>query len=298
MTRRFSRNYGYDPSIGSEPITEDAPEALRFDFIRTALDPVTFVDYPDYGNPEGRPLDVMRLGAQLHVICRKDPSESLYEFRHCVDEVEGLLRGCPWYHFFDAVEHIGRELQNAQPSPPIDPIQCHQQFGFDSYRSKVNELFADHRVTWRLNVDSQLERETPTPLAQAIETVAEALAAGFEPASVAFHKARGFLTTRPLDPENAIKEIVSSVESVGRSIYPGTTTLGDVAKEMRKAGFPPLLASLIDKFWGFASAEPGVRHGGAITPKVELADADFCLLVGTALIRYLIDRSAASQDRR
>jgi hypothetical protein len=178
-----------------------------------------------------------------------------------------------------------------------DPAKWQQLFGFDAYRGNVNELFADHRVTWRLNAESRLERDLPGPLSEAVESVQEALAAGFEPASVAFNKARRFLTGRPLDPENAIKEIVSSVESVGRSMYPGTTTLGDVAKRMRKAGYPSLLVDLIEKFWGFASAEPGVRHGGPTTSEVQLADADFCLHIGTALIRYMID-VGSQQERR
>jgi len=191
------------------------------------------------------------------------------------------------------VERIGELIQEAEWQYAERDIDWDPgwagRFGFEAYRAKVNDLFAEHSVVWRLNKESQLEREMPEELVQALEAVQESLGATLEPAAMAFKKARRFLTGRPLDPENAIKEIVSAVESVGRSLYPGATTLGDVVRAMRRTDFPPLMATVIDKFWAFASAEPGVRHGGTTTPRVELADADFCLHLGTALIRYLLE---------
>ena len=308
MGSRFSRRYGYDPEMPTEPIVQDAPGPLRFGFLNGILDDLTYIDRDSrHGNPLGRPLGVKALGEQLCVLFRQEADSSLEDSWQCWDALKSLLRQCEWYRFYDAVERIGELIQEAQRqfgqrvtrgvASDTDPAEWNERFGFEAYRGKVNDLFADLSVVWRLNAESGLEREMPEPLAKAVENVEEALAAGFEPASVAFDKARRFLTDRPLDPENAIKEIVSSVESLGRSMYPGTVTLGDVAKEMRKAGFPPLLVGLIDKFYGFASAEPGVRHGGRTTPQVELADADFCLLVGTALIRYLMDRSPGGEER-
>jgi len=189
----------------------------------------------------------------------------------------------------EAERQFGQRVIRGVTSEERDPAEWSESFGFDAYRGNVNDLFTDHGVVWRLNTESRLEREMPEELAQAVEAVEASLADTLEPAQIAFKKARRFLTGRPLDPENAIKEIVSAVESVGCSLYPGTKTLGDVVKQMRKAGFPPLMATVIDKFYAFASAEPGVRHGGTTTPRVELADADFCLHVGTALIRYLLE---------
>jgi len=303
MGSRFSKRYGYDPEMPTEPVVEDAPGVVRFAFLKGILDDLTFIDRdPRYPDGQNRPLGVKAVGEQLCVLFRQEPDSSLDDSWSCWDTLQSLVRGCEWYHFYDAVERIGELIQEAERQYGQREIDWDGgwagRFGFQAYRANVNELFADHGVVWRLSPESHLEREMPEPLAKAIETVEEALAAGFEPASVAFNKARQFLTTRPLDPENAIKEIVSSVESVGRSMYPGTATLGDVCKEMRRAGSPPLMVTFIEKFYAFASAEPGVRHGGSTTPKVELADADFCLHVGTALIRYLIDSPAAAGKAR
>jgi len=92
-----------------------------------------------------------------------------------------------------------------------------------------------------------------------------------------------------IDPENSIKEIVSTVESIGRVLYPKASTLGDVVKEMRRENvLPQHLVSVIEKFYSYANAEPAVRHGAPVPSKVVLDDAEFCLHLGAALISYLI----------
>jgi len=300
MGSRFSKRYGYDPAIPTEPVVQDAPGALRFGFINGILDDLTYIDRDSrYPNPERRPFGVKALGQQLCVLFREEPDSSLDDSWRCWDALKSLLRQCEWYRFYDAVERIGELIQEAERqfgqgairgvTSECDPAEWAERFGFEAYRANVNDLFADLGVVWRLNTESRLEREMPEELAQAVDAVEASLADTLEPAHIAFKKARRFLTGRPLDPENAIKEIVSAVESVGRSLYPGATTLGDVVRVMRRASFPPLMATVIEKFYAFASAEPGVRHGGTTTSRVELADADFCLQVGTALIRYLIE---------
>lgn len=300
MGSRFSKRYGYDPEIPKEPVVEDAPGALRFGFLKGILDDLTYIDRDSRYRREDRPLGVKALGEKLCVLFGQEPDSSLDDSWSCWDTLQSLVRGCEWYRFYDAVERIGELIQEAQrqfgqpvirgvTSEERDPVEWNERFGFEAYRANVNDLFADLGVVWRLNTESRLEREMPEELAQAVDAVEASLADTLEPAQIAFKKARRFLTARPLDPENAIKEIVSAVESVGCSLYPDATTLGDVVRAMRRADFPPLMATVIEKFWAFASAEPGVRHGGTTTPRVELADADFCLHVGTALIRYLLE---------
>ena len=86
------------------------------------------------------------------------------------------------------------------------------------------------------------------------------------------------------------------MESVGRVFYPKANTLSDVVVALKKsASFPPLLSSMIDKFYAYASSEPAVRHGAPVPSDVVLADAEFCLHVGIALIRYLIIKHNSRQ---
>jgi hypothetical protein len=92
----------------------------------------------------------------------------------------------------------------------------------------------------------------------------------FSPAAKHYQKSIDFIHSRPIDPENAIKEIVSAVESVGRTIYPSAKTLGDVIKEMRgEQVFPQMLLGMMEKFWVYANSQPAVRHG-ASTPSTVL----------------------------
>ena len=118
----------------------------------------------------------------------------------------------------------------------------------------------------------------------------------FEPAHQHFRKAIRYLREPPLDPENSIKEIVSTLESVGKIVYSNSTTLGDVVKEMRKAKtLPRHLITVIEKFYAYACDEPAVRHGGSVSSKVMLDDAEFCLHLGAALTQYLI---SSGRDRK
>src|SRR5262249_52766935 len=128
-----------------------------------------------------------------------------------------------------------------------------------------------------------------------LEQTAALLFGKFEPARVHYRKACRYVLQHPADPENAIKEVVSAVESVGRELHPGTATLGDVIKQMKKTrALPALLISMMEKFYAYASDEPAVRHGSSVGSSVQMADAEFCLHVGGAFLRYLIETDKLS----
>lgn len=280
----FSRRQGFEPDLPVHPVVEDAPGGLRFEFIKYILEPVLYVDQDArYPNSEHRPVPAKRLGEELYLISHEEPPAEIHDSWLCKDAVKDFLRACEWNRFYDCIERVGSLINEAEANALAD-----LKTTFDQYRSDVNMLFQTWRVVWRLDQQSELKRELPNEMEQGVGAVEESLAEGHHPAYVAYVKARRFLTEVPLDAENAIKEIVSATESVGRSIYPGTSTLGDVVREMRKAGFPPGMASIIEKFYAFASSTPSVRHGGVAASNLSVADADFCLHLGTALIRYLL----------
>lgn len=141
---------------------------------------------------------------------------------------------------------------------------------------------------------------TPTLMSQEQESLNEIFITfdsrleDFRPAHQHLKKAIRYLQEAPVDPENSIKEVVSTLESVGRVLYPNANTLGDVVKVMKRdKSRPQLLITMIEKFYAYASDEPGIRHGSSMSSKVVLDDAEFCLHVGSALTRYLI----ASQNQ-
>jgi hypothetical protein len=152
------------------------------------------------------------------------------------------------------------------------------------------ELKAFH-IGWRLNDKSELEKQVPQFLAKRIAATDAALADDFEPARKHYQKAIQYTLGTQTDPENAIKEVTSAIESVGKVFYANTNTLGDVVKEMKKdKTWPAQLVLMIERYYAYASSEPAVRHGSTVSSRVLLSDSEFCLHVGAAIIRYLMER--------
>lgn len=286
---RFSRKYGYDPRISKEGILEDAPEWLRVAYINGILSDWTYVDQDErYQNSENRPLGIKGLYEEFCVLIRQETEDNYWDSWVCWDFLSDLVKSCEWYEFYDIVEYVGRKLKEEEDNYVFE-VDWGRRFGFETYRRRVNELFAEDRIGWRLDENSELRREIPAVLSRKMEAAEKSLEDEFEPARENFKKAQRYIYEYPSDPENSIKEIVSAVESVGKTLYTNTSTLGDVVKVIRKSDdIPTLLVSMIEKFYAFASSEPAVRHGSSKPSKILIEDAEFCLLVGVALIRYLI----------
>ncbi|WP_373529934.1 hypothetical protein, partial [Nostoc sp.] len=162
------------------------------------------------------------------------------------------------------------------------------RFGFEVYRHNLNIFFAEHQVGWHLNEDSKLRRFVPQALTKSIEKVELDLKNTFEPAITHYKKAYFFLTQYPFDSENSIKEIVSAIESIVRTIHPTENTLGKgISKMKRDERWSKQFLDIMETVYAYANSEPGVRHGGTISPNVQRIDADFCFHTGTSIIKYL-----------
>ncbi len=298
----FSKRYGYNPQNQSEPVLEDAPIWTRSGYVDQILDPFTFIDDDlRYENKEGRPLGIKALIKTICTQLRKDIDySSATDSWYCRDYLHGLVKDSEWYQFYDIVEMVAREVRGVENYWQGNVALHGNQiaiFGFKSYLSLVNDLFASDNIGWRLDSQGLLIREFPEPLARRIDSVRTDLVDEFEPARVHYDKAVRYANTRPIDPENSIKEIVSATESLGRVLFPQANTLGDVVREMRKANaLPQHLVSVIEKFYAYACAEPAVRHGAPVPSRVVVDDAEFCLHMGAALIRYLIAYSKRGKN--
>jgi len=290
----FSRRYGYDPKIPPQPILEDAPAWLRIAYINQILNPFTFIDDDSrYDNAANSPLGIKALNETICFRLQKEIDSNIYDSWYCQEYLHGLINDGEWYQFYDIVEIVGKQIKTTESfwvksNSQSDKEQI-KRYGFHVYRKLVNDMFAENNVGWQLDSDGLLKREVPESLSENIKATQEELKGVFEPAYEHSRKAARYIYERPLDPENAIKEIVSALESIGRTLYPKTTTLGDVVKELKRANtLPQHLITVIEKFYAFASSEPAVRHGSPTSSRVSLNDAEFCVHVGMALIRYLI----------
>jgi hypothetical protein len=287
---KFSARFGYDPNLPKEALLEDAPEGMRIAYLNSILQPIVYWAGSDADNEENRPLEIVALSREFCAIARQEMPE-FDRYSSVWDDLKGLLKNGSWFNFYDFVEHVGKKLLNIQSQYAYLQTWL-DGFGFETHRAKVNGLFAEDRIGWRLSETSELEREMPKSLSTRLSATIAGLQDGFDPAREHYLKAIRYASARPLDAENSIKETTSSIESVGRVFYPKAQTLGDVVKEMRqKGGWPPALVSMMEKFYAYASSEPAVRHGAPVSSRVSLADAEFCLHVGAAMIRYMLEKT-------
>ncbi|UST92745.1 AbiJ-NTD4 domain-containing protein [Pseudomonas siliginis] len=288
---KFSHRNGFDPNRAEGPIVEDAPSWLRDDFFINVLSKLTYVDQDSrVKNKERFPLGIKSLNERLCVEVRREMDEGDWDSWTCQEGLAFTIKKCEWYQFYDCVEVIGEELQEIEPlyedaSGDIDV----PKFTFAAYRARVNELFNKHQIGWRLNVKSQLESALPKDLSDRMETVEKQLDQ-YEAAREHFRKAKRYALGTHKDPENSIKESVSAFESVGRVLYEKSATLGDALSKMKKDGVvPPMLVAVMEKFYAYANAAPGVRHGAAQMPKSAEMDAELAMHLSAAFIRYAIE---------
>lgn len=218
---------------------------------------------------------------------RQEIDGQIWDSWGCDDILRGEVLNLPWYHFYDVVEVVAQRLISRQPDEPFGGAA--DKFSLEAYRTQVNELFEEDAILWRLDERGHLSRARPLALEQRMKDAESALTDGFEPARDHYRKAVRYLYEHPLDPENAVKEIVSCVESASRVLYPKANTLGEAVKQMRGEGILPQgLITTMEKYYAFASSEPAVRHGSPAASRLGLSEAELALHFGIAIVRYLV----------
>jgi hypothetical protein len=161
---------------------------------------------------------------------------------------------------------------------------------FPVYQAKLNALLLEDGIGWNLNAKSELHRPLPRPLAARAEATDALLVDQFANARIHYQKATQYLYQHPVDEANAIKEIVSALESVSKKLCPKTATLGDALKALRKRPtMPAHLLDAIEKIYVYSNATPLIRHGHDAPQGPGILEAELCFLVGVASIRYLIE---------
>lgn len=96
------------------------------------------------------------------------------------------------------------------------------------------------------------------------------------------------------DYRNAIKEAVSAVESACRHITGDkSVTLGAALKVLDQ--YVPIHGAMKEAFrrlYGYASDEPGVRHGMPADPNVGFDEAKFMVVACSAFVNYLASKAS------
>ena len=278
----FSERYGYGNYRPLDPILEDAPDWLRIGFGHFIVN-----DYISYSLHEHEKLPADK----LCILIAYKFKVGEYTIDEETSEQEFLTRFYkfgPWNHFYDFIELIAEELLMKDFLYPLpSDWDRHGNSRLSNYQEKINAFFQENNVGWRMDDNGLLIRGLPIELQSRIDEIRIEMNDD-QPVLDHYEKALRFITQRPLDPENSIKEIISALESLTRLYYPGTQTLGDVVDKMKNGNpVPKVLAQMIEKFYAFANSSPNIRHGAPEESTVTLSDAEFCLHVGAAMLRYL-----------
>lgn len=288
---RFSARYQSD-SQNPNLILEDAPRPTRIGFIKGILGEFVGDRKSNGGyNSRSQPLDTSEMHEKFIALIRDESDPWDYDDQSSWSALAEHLKSCTWLEFYDFVELLGRLLLEFDD----DPFTSIKTSHFKNYQSKVNGLLAEDRVGWSLNETSILIRQIPESLSKRIKVTEHQLEDGFEAARIHYQKAQSFIYSYPIDEANCVKEIVSALESVVRVLVPGSTTLGDAIKTLKKKGqHPKHLLEALEKLYVHSNATPMVRHGHPEVGNVSIQEAELALHLGIAYIRYLI--SANERD--
>ena len=292
---KFSHRFGFDPEYKNEPISEEAPNWLKSLFFINVLEPLLYIDGDSrQKNEESKPLGVKDLIERLCVENGHETDSEDFDSWTCLDALKCRLMNLEWYQFYDFVEITAIKIkeQEIEYSSAWENSRF-ESFMFPSYRQKVNDLFSQHKIQWKLNDAGKLETSLPKDLETRVSAIDSTLQDKFEPARVHYSKARSYILSPSKDPENSIKESVSAVESVCKTIYPKCATLGDALKAMKREQLiSPMLVTVFEKFYAYTNAEPAVRHGSNKMSGVGEMDAELALHMSAAFIRTIISRKS------
>jgi hypothetical protein len=104
-------------------------------------------------------------------------------------------------------------------------------------------------------------------------------------------KAIAFLTGPSQDLANSAKEATLAAESLAMLVTGRTNgTLGDCIKDLRtRADLSGPLDRAFEALWGYASEEPGVRHGKPSPPSLAERDVTLVVNLAASAILFLLD---------
>ncbi len=263
-------------------IFEDAPIKMRVGFVKIVMPEFYSSSSSGYGSRQF-PLDAREVHEQFLALIRDEGTSWDYDSSNGWTALTEHLKACDWPEFYDFVELQGQLLQKEDDDVPFGNGEY-----FERYVKKVNALFQEDSIGWTLDGSSHLTRQVQKYTAKRATAAQSVLADKFTAARVHFQKASEYLYRHPVDEGNSIKEMISAVESVARTIAPGTSTLGDAIKALRKDGrFAPMLLESLEKLYAYSNATPQVRHGHPVPGKPTIPDAELTHAVGVAFILYL-----------
>ena len=284
---RFSARYAR--KTGEQTLVfEDAPKPTRIGYIKGVL--CDFLADSRSGGQRTEPLDIHETHERFCVLIRDEFDPWDYDDESSLASLTAHLKACTWLEFYDFVEMVGKLLLEIDD----DPFAASTQFWFKAYQARLNTLLEEDGIGWSLNEISELHRQIPKALAQRVSATAASVSGRYDAARGHYKKALAYLYQHPIDEANAVKEMVSALESVAKVVASGGASLGEAIKILRKrSGVPNHLMDSVEKLYVYSNATPMIRHCHTTTNKLTVAEAELAVHIGVAFIRYLIDTEAS-----
>jgi len=264
-------------------IFDDVPRITRIGFIKQVMPDFIGDAIGSYGQVK-TPLSSLETHEKFIALIREESDPWDFDPQSSIGALIEHLKCCEWANFFDFVELIHKLL-----------IACDEMVPFgegdhaDNYKNKVNSLFEEDGIGWRLSDNSELFKQMPRVTKHSSDAAQKLLQDKFFPARIHFKKAETYLYRYPTDQANSIKEIISAIESVARVLTPKAQTLGDSIKILKNdEHFSQHLLDALKNLYAYSNATPLIRHGHPDNGQPTTAEAELAFSAGTAFILYLI----------
>jgi len=273
-------------------IDGDFPSTARSGLLHLIFDLVEKQYVADWG----------AVARELHRIGRLPPTEydmtSNSSIRQAKEDTSHALNELKWDRVYDFCErlysHLAYETLQEYPFGNFQVVASRsdvQQY----ISSELQRLFIEEELAYEFS-NGTVKRRCRKHNAE-LNTKAQVVMGDprLTNARTHYEKALRFFRhpSKP-DYENAVKEAVCAVESVGKTLFPvsKSSTLGDVAKWLalnKDLSVPKAICQTITGVYGFRSGGDGIAHGGAAGGVATLEVTEYVLAVCASQIIYFVD---------
>lgn len=196
--------------------------------------------------------------------------------------LKALFLESEWHFVYDFIESV---LALSNPKAQTLSVE-------------FNHILEEEKSGYRI-VNGQV---TPVTNEQELASVEQATKTEYDSVNTHMEKALTLYSKRK-DPdyENSIKESISAVESLCRTITgDDKATLGEALKRLESCGLNlhGAFRSGLEKLYGYASDENGIRHGGIDFKGASPEDAKLMLVICSAFVNFIIEKREKETDKK
>jgi hypothetical protein len=265
----FSERYGFKP----------VREFLQIESMDTPLrnslwNVITVV----YWNSNDHRISITSILQFIWVFYLRKTLDSLSNHeRDAILDIREYFFGCKWFEVYDFIESIGNDRR---------------KWPTKQFRELCNTTLENHMSGYRF-IGNTITRITDSEEVTEIESALQ-LSGTTQPAKQHIQRALELLSDRASpDYRNSIKESISAVEAIGRSISKDPhATLGKTLQSVvKETGLHKAFRSALDSLYGYTSDEGGIRHALSEDPNSDFEEAKFMLVICSAFVNYLVAKA-------